>query len=49
MGKKMSRASGFLNVGNRVRIHADTLPKVTFDDVAGAEEAKEELRRASSS
>jgi len=44
--KKMSGASGFLNVGNRVRIHADTQPKVTFDDVAGAEEAKEELKES---
>jgi len=34
----------FLNIGgNRVHIHPDTLPKVTFDDVAGAEEAKQEL------
>jgi cell division protease FtsH len=46
MGKKMSGAGGFLNVGNRVRIHADTQPKVTFDDVAGADEAKEELKES---
>jgi cell division protease FtsH len=46
MGRKMSGAGGFLNVGNRVRIHADTQPKVTFDDVAGAEEAKEELKES---
>jgi len=40
-------ASGFLNIGNnRVRIHADDLPKVTFDDVAGADEAKEELKES---
>ncbi len=37
-------AGGFLNIGNnRVHIHADDLPKVTFEDVAGADEAKEEL------
>jgi len=46
LGRKMSGAGGFLNVGNRVRIHADTQPKVTFDDVAGAEEAKEELKES---
>ncbi len=45
--KKMSGAGGFLNIGdNRVHIHPDTLPKVTFDDVAGAEEAKEELKES---
>jgi len=36
---------GLLNLGaNRVHIHADTGARVTFDDVAGAEEAKEELK-----
>ncbi len=35
---------GFLNLGNKVHIHPDSLPKVTFDDVAGNEEAKEELK-----
>ena len=34
----------FLNVGrNRAHIHADSQPKVTFKDVAGVEEAKQEL------
>jgi len=34
----------FLNIGgNRVHIHPDSRPKVTFDDVAGADEAKQEL------
>ena len=46
MGRRMGAASGFLNVGNRVRIHADTQPTVTFDDVAGVEEAKEELKES---
>ncbi len=47
MSRKMTGASGFLNIGNnRVRIHADDLPKVTFDDVAGADEAKEELKES---
>lgn len=44
MGKRMGGARGFLNIGNnQVRIHADTGDRVTFDDVAGADEAKEEL------
>ena len=47
LSKKMRGAGGFLNIGNnRVHIHPDTLPKVTFDDVAGAEEAKEELKES---
>ncbi|MGM8226235.1 ATP-dependent zinc metalloprotease FtsH [Cellvibrio sp. ARAG 10.3] len=46
MGKRMSAAGGFLNVGNRVRIHPESLPKITFDDVAGADEAKEELKES---
>ncbi len=46
MAKRMSGGLGasMLNVGNRVHIHAETGVKVTFDDVAGAEEAKEELK-----
>jgi cell division protease FtsH len=36
---------GLLNLGaNRVHIHGDTDVHVSFDDVAGAEEAKEELK-----
>jgi cell division protease FtsH len=34
----------FLNIGNKIRIHPDTLPKITFDEVAGAETAKQELK-----
>ena len=46
MSKCMRGASqGFLNIGgNRVHIHAEIGNEVTFDDVAGAEEAKEELQ-----
>ena len=46
MSRRMAGAArGFLNLGaNRVHIHAETGVKVTFDDVAGAEEAKEELK-----
>ncbi|MGV6817749.1 MAG: ATP-dependent zinc metalloprotease FtsH [Thiotrichales bacterium] len=39
-----SMGKGFLNIGSRVRVHADTGPKVTFDDVAGYDEVKQELR-----
>ncbi len=47
MGRRMSGgAAGFLNVGGKMRIHADSSPTVTFDDVAGAEEAKEELKES---
>ncbi|MDE1922159.1 MAG: ATP-dependent zinc metalloprotease FtsH [Gammaproteobacteria bacterium] len=36
---------GLLNLGgNRIHIHAETAVPVTFGDVAGAEEAKEELK-----
>ncbi len=45
MAKRMGGiGKGVLNIGNRIHIHPDTLPKVTFDDVAGAEEAKQELK-----
>ncbi len=35
---------GFLNIGNRIHVHPDSGPKVTFDDVAGYEDVKQELR-----
>ncbi len=46
LGSKMaSGAKGMLNIGgNRVHIHAESDIKVTFDDVAGVEEAKQELQ-----
>jgi len=44
MAKRMGGLSkGFLNLGNKAHIHPSSLPKVTFEDVAGAEEAKMEL------
>jgi cell division protease FtsH len=47
LGRRMQGAGSFLNIGdNRVHIHPDTLPKITFDDVAGVEEAKEELKES---
>jgi len=45
MARRFAGGGGFLSLGkNKVRIHADSLPKVTFDDVAGADDAKQELR-----
>ncbi len=47
MGRRMSGAAGgLLSMGSKMRIHADTSLAVTFDDVAGAEEAKEELKES---
>ncbi|MDO9106074.1 MAG: ATP-dependent zinc metalloprotease FtsH [Methylovulum sp.] len=37
---------GFLNLGNKAHIHPDSLPKITFDDVAGADSAKQELKES---
>jgi len=43
--RRMMGGRDFLSLGaNKNRIHADTGPKVTFDDVAGVDEAKEELK-----
>ncbi len=42
MGPGMGR--DFLSLGRRIRVHPEGGPKVTFDDVAGCDEAKEELR-----
>ena len=45
MARRMGGGGGMLNLGkSRVHIHPDSLPKVTFNDVAGAEDAKQELR-----
>ena len=46
IAKRMGRPGGtFLNLGqNKIHIHADSLPKVTFKDVAGVSEAKQELK-----
>ena len=44
MGKRIAGSSkGFLNIGNRIRIHPEGDVKVTFEGVAGAEAAKVEL------
>lgn len=46
LARRMTPGAGaFLNIGaNRARIHAETDIKVSFNDVAGADEAKEELQ-----
>ena len=47
MAKRMgSMGQGVLNIGNKIHIHPNNLPKVTFNDVAGAEEAKQELKES---
>ncbi len=46
MGRRMAGGSAFLNIGNRVHIHPEGGIKVTFEDVAGAEEAKQELKES---
>jgi cell division protease FtsH len=47
MAKRMGNmGKGILNIGNKIHIHPVDLPKVTFDDVAGAEEAKQELKES---
>ena len=44
--KKMGTAGmNFLNIGkNKIHIHADSQPPVTFKDAAGVDEAKQELK-----
>ena len=45
MGGSGGAGRGFLSIGrNKVRINADETAKATFKDVAGAEEAKQELK-----
>ncbi|WJW76356.1 ATP-dependent zinc metalloprotease FtsH [Thiohalobacter sp. IOR34] len=45
MAKRMGRmGGGFLNIGNKIHIHPEGGIKVTFEDVAGQDEAKQELR-----
>lgn len=45
IAKKMGPMNkGFLNIGNHVHVHADEGPQVTFEDVAGYDEVKQELR-----
>jgi cell division protease FtsH len=44
LARRFMGGGGLLNLGRkRTRIHADALPKVNFKDVAGADDAKQEL------
>lgn len=36
----------FLNLGDKIHIHQDTQAKITFNDVAGADSAKQELKES---
>ena len=45
LARRFGAGGGILSLGkNRVHIHADSTPKVTFTEVAGAEDAKQELK-----
>ena len=45
IAKKMGPMNkGFLNIGNRVHVHPEEGPQVTFEDVAGYDDVKQELR-----
>ena len=45
LARRFGAGGGILSLGkNRVHIHADSTPKVTFAEVAGAEDAKQELK-----
>ncbi|MDP2901873.1 MAG: ATP-dependent zinc metalloprotease FtsH [Methylovulum sp.] len=46
MSRTAGMQRGFLNLGNKAHIHPDSLPKITFDDVAGADSAKQELKES---
>jgi len=46
MGGNGPGSNPFLNIGNKVRIHSDTQPKITFAQVAGSEDAKQELKES---
>ncbi|MDD2722944.1 MAG: ATP-dependent zinc metalloprotease FtsH [Methylovulum sp.] len=46
MRRSSGMQRGILNLGNKGQIHPDSLPKVTFNDVAGADSAKQELKEA---
>ncbi len=44
MAQRMAGGRNFLSLGRRARIYAESEVKVRFDDVAGCEEAKQELK-----
>ncbi len=44
MRRTTAGAQSFLNLGNKIKIREDTQTKVTFNDVAGVDSAKQELK-----
>jgi len=46
MRRTAAGAQSFLNLGDKIHIHQDTQAKITFDDVAGADSAKQELKES---
>ncbi len=46
MRRTAAGAQSFLNLGDKIRIHQDTQAKITFNDVAGADSAKQELKES---
>lgn len=46
MRRTAAGAQSFLNLGGKIHIHQDTQAKITFDDVAGADSAKQELKES---
>ncbi len=46
MRRSAAGAQSFLNLGDKVHIHQDTQAKITFEDVAGADSAKQELKES---
>ncbi len=44
INRSMGKGRDFLNIGNKARIHEDSQTNVTFSDVAGADDAKQELK-----
>ena len=44
INRSMGKGRDFLNIGNKARIHEDSQTNVTFADVAGADDAKQELK-----
>jgi cell division protease FtsH len=46
MRRAATGAQSFLNLGDKIHIHQDTQAKITFDDVAGADSAKQELKES---
>lgn len=44
INRSMGKRGGFLNIGNKARIQQGEFPNITFADVAGADDAKQELK-----